>query len=133
MPGVPTGARQQAHQAPRMTATDIRTPDIHTPDTSPEAATAWTRRLAAYRSPIPARSLFELAVTVFPFLALFALSWAALAISPWLSVALSLANAAFVVRLFMIQHDCGHGAFFRSRRVKRLGRARHRDRDAHAL
>ena len=100
-----------------MTATDIRTPDIHTPDTSPEAATAWTRRLAAYRSPIPARSLFELAVTVFPFLALFALSWAALAISPWLSVALSLANAAFVVRLFMIQHDCGHGAFFRSRRV----------------
>ncbi|KPQ18540.1 MAG: omega-6 fatty acid desaturase (delta-12 desaturase) [Rhodobacteraceae bacterium HLUCCO18] len=100
-----------------MTDPDIRTSDIHTPDTSPEAATAWTRRLAAYRSPIPARSLFELAVTVFPFIALFALSWAALAISPWLSVALSLANAAFVVRLFMIQHDCGHGAFFRSRRV----------------
>ena len=95
----------------------IRTPDIHTHHPTPEAAAAWTRRLAAYRTPIMARSLFELAVTAIPFLLIFALSWAALSISPWLSVALSLANAAFVVRLFMIQHDCGHGAFFRSRRL----------------
>jgi omega-6 fatty acid desaturase (delta-12 desaturase) len=57
----------------------------------------------------------ELAVTALPFAALFALSWATLSISPWISVALSLANAAFIVRLFMIQHDCGHGAFFESR------------------
>ena len=89
-----------------------------------EPAAAWTRRLAAYRNPIPSRSLFEVAVTALPFLALFALSWAALSVSPWLSVALALANAAFVVRLFMIQHDCSHGAFFRSRRLNDwVGRA----------
>jgi len=58
----------------------------------------------------------ELAVTFIPFAAIFVMSWAALSISPWISVALSLANAAFVVRLFMIQHDCGHGAFFNTRR-----------------
>jgi omega-6 fatty acid desaturase (delta-12 desaturase) len=86
-------------------------------DSAPATAASWTRRLAAHRTPIPARSRFELAVTVVPFLALFALAWAALSVSPWISVALSLANAAFVVRLFMIQHDCGHGAFFRSRRL----------------
>ena len=40
-----------------------------------------------------------------------------LSISPWLAMALALANAAFLVRLFMIQHDCGHGAFFKNRRV----------------
>jgi len=82
---------------------------------SPGAASEWTRRLSAYRSPILARSLFELAVTALPFAALFALAWAALSVSPWIAVALSLANAAFVVRLFMIQHDCGHGSFFGSR------------------
>jgi len=82
---------------------------------SPGAAGEWTRRLAAYRSPILSRSLFELAVTALPFAALFALSWAALSVSPWIAVALSLLNAAFVVRLFMIQHDCGHGSFFGSR------------------
>ncbi|WP_338049665.1 fatty acid desaturase [Roseovarius amoyensis] len=54
-------------------------------------------------------------MTAIPFAAIFALSWAALSVSPWISVALSLANAAFVVRLFMIQHDCGHGAFFGAR------------------
>ncbi len=54
-------------------------------------------------------------MTGIPFAAIFALSWASLSISPWIAVALSLVNAAFVVRLFMIQHDCGHGAFFESR------------------
>lgn len=82
---------------------------------SQDAAALWTRRLAVYRTPFPARSRFELAVTALPFAALFALSWAALSVSPWIAVALSLANAAFLVRLFMIQHDCGHGAFFASR------------------
>jgi omega-6 fatty acid desaturase (delta-12 desaturase) len=56
-------------------------------------------------------------VTAIPFAAIFALSWASLMISPWIAVALSLLNAAFVVRLFMIQHDCGHGSLFRSRAV----------------
>ncbi|MGR3565559.1 MAG: fatty acid desaturase [Heliomarina sp.] len=53
--------------------------------------------------------------TALPFAFIFALSWWSLAISPWLSVGLSLINAAFVIRLFVIQHDCGHGAFFSSR------------------
>ena len=57
---------------------------------SPGAASEWTRRLSAYRSPILARSLFELAVTALPFAALFALAWAALSVSPWIAVALSL-------------------------------------------
>ncbi len=76
----------------------------------------WTRILAAYRAPILSRSLFELAVTLFPFLTIWALAWWALSISPWLAVVLALVNAGFLVRLFMIQHDCGHGSFFKERR-----------------
>jgi len=75
----------------------------------------WTRILARYRTPIPSRSLFEVAVTAIPFVTIFALAWAALSLSPVLALVLALTNSVFLVRLFMIQHDCGHGAFFRSR------------------
>ena len=77
----------------------------------------WTRILAKYREPIFSRSIFELTVTLAPFVAIWALAWWTLSISPWLAMALALANAAFLVRLFMIQHDCGHGAFFKDRRL----------------
>lgn len=76
----------------------------------------WTRLLAAYRTPDPARSLFELAVTFLPFAGLWTLAWAAVHLGYWqLSLLLSLLAAGLLVRLFMIQHDCGHGAFFRHR------------------
>jgi omega-6 fatty acid desaturase (delta-12 desaturase) len=88
-----------------------------TPDLSsqPRTPSDWTRLLARYRTPILSRGLFELAVTVIPFLTLFALSWAALSVSPWLALLLSIVNAAFLMRLFLIQHDCGHGSYFKSR------------------
>lgn len=78
-------------------------------------ASEWTRVLVKYREPILFRSIFELAVTLGPFVAIWALAWWTLSISPWLATALALVNAAFLVRLFMIQHDCGHGAFFKHR------------------
>ena len=78
----------------------------------------WTQTLARYREPDHVRSLIEIAVTLLPLAALWALSWAAIHYGySWLSLALAIPAAAFLVRLFMIQHDCGHGAFFRSRRT----------------
>ncbi|WP_242500660.1 fatty acid desaturase [Tropicimonas sp. IMCC6043] len=80
-------------------------------------ASDWTRTLAKYRQPRPSRSVFELAVTLVPFVAIWAVAWWMLSISAVLALVLALANAAFLVRLFMIQHDCGHGSFFRDRRL----------------
>jgi omega-6 fatty acid desaturase (delta-12 desaturase) len=40
-----------------------------------------------------------------------------LSFSYWATAGLSIITAAFVVRIFIIQHDCGHGSFFRSRRA----------------
>lgn len=77
----------------------------------------WARVLAKYREPDAARSWFELAVTLGPFVILWALAWWSMSISYWLTLALSLVNAGFLLRLFAIQHDCGHGAFFHSRSV----------------
>ncbi|MEX0851782.1 MAG: fatty acid desaturase [Bauldia sp.] len=75
----------------------------------------WIRVLARYREPSHGRSLFELAITIAPLILLWLAMWAALAYSYWLSLLLALPAAGFLVRLFMIQHDCGHGAFFRRR------------------
>ncbi|MEQ9608781.1 MAG: fatty acid desaturase [Kiloniellaceae bacterium] len=85
----------------------------------------WIRLLAAYRDPSSVRSLFEVAVTLLPFAGLWALAWAAVYLGYWeVSLLPSLLAAGLLLRLFMIQHDCGHGAFFRQRRLNDwLGRA----------
>ena len=78
-------------------------------------ARAWTQVLARYRQPSTGRSIVEIAITVLPLAALWALAWATLDIGYWLALPLALAAAGFLVRLFAIQHDCSHGAFFRHR------------------
>ncbi|GGE08221.1 omega-6 fatty acid desaturase (delta-12 desaturase) [Gemmobacter megaterium] len=85
---------------------------------TPRTAREWLSILARYREPSTRRSLFELAATLAPFIALWALAWMALSISPWLTLALAMLNGAFLVRIFIIQHDCGHGAFLKNRKAQ---------------
>lgn len=81
-------------------------------------------RLQPYRRPIPGRARLELAVTALPFALLWLGMWHSLAIGYWLTLLLAVPAAGFLVRLFVIQHDCGHGSFFRSRHANDwLGRA----------
>lgn len=82
---------------------------------SAKTARDWASLLAKYREPNPSRSVSELIVTAGFFALLWTLTWAALGFGYWLSLLLSVPTAGFLVRLFMIQHDCGHGSFFRSR------------------
>jgi len=77
----------------------------------------WTRILSRYRDPNLARSLWEIGVTAAPFIACLTLAWLLYDISPWLALPFTLPAAGFLVRLFLIQHDCGHGAFFRNKRT----------------
>jgi omega-6 fatty acid desaturase (delta-12 desaturase) len=71
------------------------------------------RALLRYSEPSVRRSLFELAVTVIPLALLWVLMWLSLDVGYWLTLLLAVPAAGFMVRLFIIQHDCGHGAFFR--------------------
>lgn len=79
------------------------------------SARGWTQILACYREPNDQRGIFEVAITLIPLIGLWVLVWATLDISYWLSLLLAVPAAGFLVRLFMIQHDCGHGSFFRKK------------------
>ena len=73
------------------------------------------KALAPYRVPDHLRSVLELFITGGSFVVLWVAAWLALSVSYWLTLAISIPASAFLMRLFLIQHDCGHWAFFRSR------------------
>jgi len=82
-----------------------------------------SRALLRYREPDHRRALFEVGITVVPLVGLWVLMWLSLKVGYWLTLLLAVPAAGFMVRLFMIQHDCGHGAFFRYRAANNwLGR-----------
>lgn len=80
-------------------------------------ARAWISILASYREPSGSRSTIELLITILPFAALWVLAWATLSISYWLSAGFVVLAGGFLVRLFAIQHDCGHGTLYRKRQL----------------
>ena len=85
--------------------------------TATPTARAWAQVLAPYRRPSSGRGIVEIVITIVPFVALWMLMWSTLDLGYWLVLPLAIPAAGFLVRLFMIQHDCGHGSFFRHRRA----------------
>ncbi|MDO8408844.1 MAG: fatty acid desaturase [Phenylobacterium sp.] len=78
----------------------------------------WARQLASYHEPGHGRSAAEIAITAGPLLLLWALAGLAYQNGLWwAALLLTLPAGLFLVRLFLIQHDCGHGAFFRGGRL----------------
>jgi omega-6 fatty acid desaturase (delta-12 desaturase) len=81
-------------------------------------ARRWTKILGSYRNPNYARSIAELAITTLPLVALWAAAWFTFSLGhAWASLLIAIPAAGFLVRLFMIQHDCGHGTFFAHRQA----------------
>src|ERR1017187_5672364 len=71
--------------------------------------------LARYREPSITRSALEIVITAVPLVLLWILMWKTIDVSYWLCLPLAVPAAGLLIRLFIIQHDCGHGAFFRQR------------------
>jgi omega-6 fatty acid desaturase (delta-12 desaturase) len=71
--------------------------------------------LAGYQHPDTRRSLWELAATLVPLALLWGGAYVSAARGWWWGLLLIVPASLFLVRLFMIQHDCGHQAFFRSK------------------
>jgi len=86
-----------------------------------EEAKSLRTAAARYRTPTVAMSVAQLASGFVPLLAIYALMYAGLifGVSYWAIAALSLPAAGLIVRIFIFQHDCGHGSFFRSASANR--------------
>ncbi len=82
---------------------------------------AWALRLAKYRRPDNRRALIEIAITVFSFILMWVAIWALLQaghVTTVIAGLLALVPAAgLMLRLFIIQHDCGHGSLFTSKKA----------------
>jgi omega-6 fatty acid desaturase (delta-12 desaturase) len=82
--------------------------------------TSWSARLARWRRPDPKRSIWQLASTAVFFVVGWILMYFSLRVSYWLTLVLAIPTAFMLVRLFIVQHDCGHGSFFKSAKVADL-------------
>jgi omega-6 fatty acid desaturase (delta-12 desaturase) len=73
-----------------------------------------------FQAPMLAHSLGQVATSFGGFFVTCAAVYFFLSVSVWLALPLLPLAAGFLVRIFIIQHDCGHGSFFRSRRANNI-------------
>ncbi|QJU59734.1 fatty acid desaturase [Sphingomonas sp. AP4-R1] len=95
------------------------------PETTPPLdVSRLVKALAPFRVANNPRALTELTITAVPLVALWLTAMLLVRAQIWAGLLLTIPAGCFLLRLFMIQHDCGHGSFFRSRKANGwLGRA----------
>ncbi|MFN8001609.1 MAG: fatty acid desaturase [Acidobacteriota bacterium] len=77
----------------------------------------WQDLVKEYQTPDLTRSILQICNTFLPLVALYYAMYLSLSVSYWLTMLLAFPTAGLVTRLFIIQHDCGHGSFFKSARA----------------
>ena len=91
-------------------------PDLTSGERTSETA-AWKKIVAKYQQPSRGRGTWQIINSLVPYAALWYLIYLSLAVSWWIVLPLAILAGGFLVRLFIIHHDCGHGSFFRSRKA----------------
>jgi acyl-lipid omega-6 desaturase (Delta-12 desaturase) len=79
--------------------------------------TSIKQQVSVFQHPSLGRSLWQLVDSVVPYVVLWGLAYWLMQYSYWLAIPAILLAAGFMVRIFIIFHDCGHGSFFKSPRA----------------
>lgn len=82
-----------------------------------DALSNWQKLVKQYHGADVRRSTWQLINSIGPYLALLAAMYFTLGVSYWLTLLLAIPAAGFLVRIFIIMHDCGHQSFFKSQRA----------------
>ena len=77
---------------------------------------AWKQLVVKFQKPSRARALWQIIDTIGPYAAIWYLMYLSLFMSWWLVLPLAVLAGMFLVRVFIIFHDCGHGSYFKSRK-----------------
>ncbi len=76
----------------------------------------WGKIIRAYQKPSSWKAVIQILNTFLPFLGIWVLMYYSVSYSYLLTFLLGIVNSFFMVRVFIIQHDCGHQSFFKSRK-----------------
>jgi len=85
-----------------------------------ESSSNWMEVVSRYNTPNIGMSIWQIINSLGPYLLLWVAMYYSLQISYLLTLGLAILAAAFLVRVFIIFHDCGHGSFFRSKKANRI-------------
>ena len=77
----------------------------------------WRQIVAQYQNPDIRHSVGQILTSFVPYFALLILMYFSLSVSYWLTLLLAIPAAGFMMRIFIIFHDCGHGSFFKNRKA----------------
>ena len=77
----------------------------------------WKQIVMQYQKPSRWRALWQITNTLIPYAALWYLMYISRSVSWWLVLPLAILAGMFLVRVFIIFHDCGHGSYFKSRKA----------------
>ena len=80
----------------------------------------YKRALAPYARPSLARSTLDLATSVVPYIAIAVAMYMLLDVSYWIVLALSVLGAGFLLRTYIVFHDCTHGSFLPGKRANQI-------------
>ncbi|NBB79645.1 MAG: fatty acid desaturase [Verrucomicrobia bacterium] len=80
----------------------------------------WRQLVKKYQVPSLHKSLWQISNTLIPYAGLWGLMYFTVQWSWPLTLAFATLAALFLVRVFIIFHDCGHGAYFKSKRLNNV-------------
>ncbi|WAH41337.1 fatty acid desaturase [Alicyclobacillus fastidiosus] len=80
----------------------------------------WKKDIALYQRSNIKKSLWQLTNTIVPFFVLWFLAYISFSVSVWITLAITVPAACFLVRTFIIFHDCCHHSFFKNRWANEL-------------
>jgi acyl-lipid omega-6 desaturase (Delta-12 desaturase) len=78
---------------------------------------SWHTIITKYNKPIIRRSIWQIINSVGIYLLLWGIMAVTIQYSFWLTLPLILLSSGFLIRVFIIFHDCGHGSFFKSKKL----------------
>jgi acyl-lipid omega-6 desaturase (Delta-12 desaturase) len=81
---------------------------------------SWKEAVTRHQEPMLRKSIWQVLNSLIPYLSLCALMVWTLHISYGLTLAVAVLAAGFMIRIFIIFHDCGHGSFFKSQRANHI-------------
>lgn len=76
---------------------------------------SWEKIIMKYNHPSLLRSIWQICNSVIPYIFMWYLMYKSLAYPYWVTLLFSLIATGFLIRIFIIFHDCGHRSFFVSK------------------